>query len=368
MMLKLRRKEKMKNERIKISLKTLALVLVSTVIPINAQNANFRIPLNNSRTICTFNYTHCAVEGKYHTGLDLSTTDGNKNVLATNAGKIVVLQVNDGVNDHKMGNTIIIEHTIINLQGGTEIIYSQYSHLASFLTGLYVGEAVVKGQKIGTMGGTGGGQTNYWPVHLHFEIKRRAVLGNPSGSGQYWGYTPYDASGYGYIDPQWLINSTTKANGNDYAFWKFNGNGNREGWQLFNIEGWSVSSGKLFDNPQAIDPYIVGPDIYVDASVLRYVNFIMASNALDGNLSLYFKTASSNYWSEDKRVDFSVIACPLCGNAPFTSYSIAAYRHTRWTGKITAIRIDPTSTGVNNSQMDTIGFDLIRLASSSTQF
>ncbi|MBV9242506.1 MAG: peptidoglycan DD-metalloendopeptidase family protein, partial [Acidobacteria bacterium] len=114
----------------------------------SAQDAKFRVPVNGTYKIqCTINSACASTTGGKHTGNDY--TASNHDIVASNAGKVVLLQQN-GDADHGLGNTIILEHKITNAQGGTEIMYSQYSHLESFIGGLYVGEAVVKGQKIGT--------------------------------------------------------------------------------------------------------------------------------------------------------------------------------------------------------------------------
>lgn len=323
-----------------------------------AQDDRFRTPVNSPSVQCEFNILDCYVTGKHHTGVDYYSS--NRDILAAAPGRIVKIQPDDpsGTNaDHGMGNTVIIEHRIVNTQGGYQTLYSQYSHLASFVPGLYKDEAVVKGQKIGTMGKTGGD----WGVHLHFEIKGTNTLGsNPSG---YWGYTPNTAVNYGYIDPLWLIGSTTRAIGNDYAYWDFSGSTNREGWELFNIEGWSVNGGKLFINPQAVDPFITSPELYIEASYMKYVYFTIANNGLDGNLSVFFKTKLENGYAPDKEFNYSIASSPLSGSAPFITYKVPIYQHPKWSGIITGIRIDPTTTGANGTGADTIGFDRIWISS-----
>jgi len=151
-----------------------------------AQDAKFRAPLNGGSTICAFNSTNCYSQGKHHSALDMSSSD--KNIYATNAGKIVAIIPNDlSANnvDHNMGNSIIIEHKAINPQGATEILYSSYSHLDSFSPGLYVNEAVTKGEKLGVMGKTGGESCpgGCWGAHLHFEIKRAPVYTTRAAQG-----------------------------------------------------------------------------------------------------------------------------------------------------------------------------------------
>jgi murein DD-endopeptidase MepM/ murein hydrolase activator NlpD len=337
------------------------LFVLSTQGGVFAQDAKFRSPLNGGSTICAFNSTTCYSRGKYHSGLDMSSTD--KNIYATNAGKIVAIVPNDlSTNnaDHNMGNSIIVEHKAINPQGATEILYSSYSHLESFSPGLYVNEAVTKGEKLGVMGKTGGESCagGCWGVHLHFEIKRAPVLHNPSGSGQYWGYMPGSAVDYGYIDPAWVVSpGGLTANSNDYAYWEFSGASNYEGWSLMNWAGWSVNGGTLFIDPSGNDPHIKSPELFVDASVLKYLKFSMASNAPDANGQIFFKTASENdYHPDNKTINFIVQ-----NNGQFKDYSIQL-THPKWTGKITGVRIDPANAGVGGTNADTIGWHWIRLS------
>lgn len=327
------------------------LFVLSTQGVLFAQDAKFRVPLNGPiSTLCVFDTKDCYAKGKHHTGVDYSSN--NRDILATNAGKIVMIQ-NDGSSAHGMGNTVVIEHKIINVQGGTETLYSQYSHLQSFVPGLYKDETVTKGLKIGTMGSTGVGSG----IHLHFEIKRNNVLGSePYG---YWGYTPTSATNFSYIDPIWIINSNTTAIGNDYAYWEFTGNSNYEGWILMNWAAWSVNGGTLFIDPLGADPHIKSPDIFVDASVLKYLKFSMASNAPDIKGQIFFKTASENAYNEDKRIDFDVQ-----NNGQFKDYSIHVGGHDKWKGKITGVRIDPATNGKSGTNADTIGWHWIRLSQS----
>ena len=332
-----------------------------------ARDARFRVPINGTYTVqCILNSACASTSGGKHAGIDYAAA--NKDILAAADGKVVKLVAN-GNNDHGLGNTIIIEHKILNLEGGIETLYSQYSHLAGFIPGLYEGQTVVKGLKIGTMGGTGHGGIE-WSVHLHFEIKREPVISNPiggnacgGGNDPCWGYTPTNAENYGYIDPIWLINSSITAFGNNYAYWDFKDNNNLQGWLPYNYDGWAVGGGFLYLDPNGADPFITSPDIFIDASVLPYVEVKMASNAPDGNGYVYFKTETENDYNEDKRVHFDVSNCANCNdNASFEDYSIPMGGHPKWNGKITGIRIDPANNGSSNTNNDLIKFDSIRLA------
>lgn len=88
----------------------------------------------------------------------------------------------------------------------------------------------------------------------------------------------------------------------------------------------------------------------------------IASNALDGNGNLYFKTNAENYYSEDKKVSFTVSNCYLCGNAPFYSYSVYMGSNSKWNGIITGIRIDPAERGQGGTNADSIAIDYVRLS------
>lgn len=144
--------------------------------------------------------------------------------------------------------------------------------------------------------------------------------------------------------------------------WEFNSTANFEGWSCINIQSASVNSGVLFVDFAGADPYIVGPSISASASTYRYVQVRMASNALDSNGKIYFKTATENFYSEDKSVSFFVNNCALCGNAPFYQYSVSIGGNAKWSGTITGIRIDPANNASSVQGTDTVGFDYIRIS------
>ena len=104
---------------------------------------------NNNRHGTYWGYTHA---------IDIAASG---NAKAAEAGVVERIVNNDGKNDGNFGNYVIIRH-----ENGNK---SLYAHLASYCVS--VNQTVSKGQKIGTIGGTGGGKTNMYPVHLHFELK-----------------------------------------------------------------------------------------------------------------------------------------------------------------------------------------------------
>lgn len=83
--------------------------------------------------------------------------------------------------------------------------------------------------------------------------------------------------------------------------WEFNTNGNLEGWTVTNASATSVNGGILYIDPAGADPYTSSPPISASAGSYRYVQLRMASNALDSNGAIYFRTQTENSYSEDKK-------------------------------------------------------------------
>lgn len=145
---------------------------------------------------CSYNAKTCANPSRYHTGIDYRSSETDPYVYASNRGKVVRVEYVNW-DDMGMGTNLILQHELAS--GG--LIYTTYSHLSAIEPGIEVGTVVAKGQRIATMGGSGNGESNYWPIHLHFEVKDAAVTHNPSGPGIYWGYTPSNPDGFGYHSP-----------------------------------------------------------------------------------------------------------------------------------------------------------------------
>jgi hypothetical protein len=166
---------------------------------------------------------------------------------------------------------------------------------------------------------------------------------------------------WSYTGSAWLYRDYTYTAANAGINWEFNSNGNPEGWTPVNMSASSVNGGVLFLDPAGSDPYVAGPTINASASSYRYVILRLASNALDGGGAIYFRTSTSNFYSEDKKVTFTVNYCRLCGNAGWYQYSISMAGNAQWTGTITGIRLDPANSGQGGTNTDSIGVDYIRL-------
>lgn len=241
-----------------------------------------------------------------------------------------------------------------------------FLHMDSFLFAR--GKRVDAGVQIGSSGWRGRATA----PHLHYEVR----------SGQKFSAALCITGKSGTINPYTntpLGTSAQPPTGTSTTSWEFNTTGNFEGWRAINISagGGAVQSGVLFIDPSGADPYVVGPDISVNASAYPYISLNMASNAPDGFGNIYFKTQSENAFNENKKVPFSVFNCAppgpnptvsCYGHAPFHQYTVDMSRHAKWTGVITGIRVDPAEDGISGTNKDTIGFDYVRLQPAITAF
>ena len=156
--------------------------------------------------------------GQYHTGIDVCPQTpgcaiGNP-VYATSSGVVeLALVVNSSAflcngnpatgypinpSTSNLGNVIVIAHP-----NGE---FSLYAHLDCIWPGIIAGQQVATGTRIGNQGHSADGdQDRTFVPHTHFEIKDRAVTGDPTNKG-YSGYTPDLPDGYGYHDARIYIN------------------------------------------------------------------------------------------------------------------------------------------------------------------
>ncbi|MRH44381.1 peptidoglycan DD-metalloendopeptidase family protein [Aquibacillus halophilus] len=98
--------------------------------------------------------------GTYHKGMDIAGVS-NRAILASDNGTVASAGWDGGY-----GNKIVINHN-----NGYRTIYA---HLSSI--NVSVGQTVVKGSTIGSMGSTG----HSTGVHLHFEVHKNGSLVNPA--------------------------------------------------------------------------------------------------------------------------------------------------------------------------------------------
>jgi murein DD-endopeptidase MepM/ murein hydrolase activator NlpD len=166
---------------------------------------------------------YCAetpIFGQYHTGIDVCPQSpgcaiGNA-VNASSSGVVeLALVVSDksgtlcdgsstagyqiNPSTSNLGNVIVIAHP-----NGK---FTLYGHLDCIWPGVVPGKQVDATTRIGNMGHSGfGTRDQTFEPHTHFEMKDRAVTGDPTNKG-YSGYTTDLPDGYGYHDARILINS-----------------------------------------------------------------------------------------------------------------------------------------------------------------
>lgn len=228
-------------------------VLLVAGVTSSATAAYFSPPVRSPSISVAFNSLYGYTPGQYHTGVDYRG-NGNTDVLATNDGVIKVVQVN-GAMDHGMGNCVIMEH---RLSGG-DSVFSLYAHLTAVNPDIQAGVTVAKRKPLGKMGGTGYGYKR-WATHLHFEIKRIAVLGCPYNASGYYGYTPKSASNYGYLNPydyidkvctqeilrlgiEKIVQETQTKRGGDPKYFRV-----QSGYGSDSVMCWSYAMGNIREN------------------------------------------------------------------------------------------------------------------------
>ena len=128
---------------------------------------------------------------RYHKGIDINYEAAGDNdlgapIFATHDGIITrVVHIDTGDKDSG-GNRVKIES--VNGEVST-----YYMHLDEIFTDIQVGESVIEGQQIGTMGGSGNGKKKKYAIHLHYEIAIDGKNVNPANDE------------FSLIDPQCII-------------------------------------------------------------------------------------------------------------------------------------------------------------------
>lgn len=124
-----------------------------------------------------------------HTGVDVNINTRGKNVVAVKAGTVVTSTAATGTIPNYNDNGEYVgsyrgygEYVIIDHHDGTMTLYG---HMKAGSRRVSVGQEVVQGQVIGTVGNTGNCQPRptpsnpYWGTHLHFEVRINGRCVNP---------------------------------------------------------------------------------------------------------------------------------------------------------------------------------------------
>ena len=112
-----------------------------------------------------------------------------------------------------------------------------------------------------------------------------------------------------------------------------------EGWSAaHDVLGLSARRGALVGSVIGGDPYIVRPGLRVAGDSVRVLRLRMLLTGGE-RASVYWTTASSPLFAEDKVVNFAV-----AGDGQWHEYRLAVGEHPKWRGEtITALRIDPNN-------------------------
>lgn len=148
--------------------------------------------------------------------------------------------------------------------------------------------------------------------------------------------------------------------------WSFNAGkmdnlGKAEGWKAQYVESSSVDSDGKYRIDPSVDPWIESSSLSLSANNYNAIEINMASNAPDGMGKIYFVTASSPIYDENKHIDFSAI-----NDGNWRTYTVYMKNHPYWSGTITGLRIDPAIQGKPGADnADIIGFDWIKVIKTS---
>lgn len=199
--------------------------------PVNFDEFFIRQRFNNALRVSwqsAFNSGDRKSDYLQHAGIDLAPISGalDLNVYNIFDGEVVKI-VENGKDDHGLGNTVIVRLKNELCELDKELcqkyknIYVLYGHLENINPILKEGLFIKKGEIIGKVGATGYG-CNYWrigkdgcdsknklDIHLHLEIKTKPILGSPVPANclinnnytHCYGYVPNNPENYGYLNP-----------------------------------------------------------------------------------------------------------------------------------------------------------------------
>lgn len=268
-----------------------------------------------------------------HPGVDIPVPSGT-NVYNAYQGAVVISRC-----DPSWGGLIVVRSQ--NLFKPSENVYFIYAHLSNRVS--TVGQYVSTGTRIGYSGGnprTDVCTGNSTGSHLHFQVDKDD--GNPE---------PY------YPSPRLLNGRDDNFQVTDRTYspivfvtggyrWTFAQNGNRELWDLYNLQSWGVGNGAMWMDG-VYDPYIkrggltncgknklCSSAVAADAQMYQQVYLDLNNQCYDGLGKIYFTTKDDPNWDENKTVLYA---------SRFGAQQVHVWmRHNpSWNGIITGLRIDP---------------------------
>ena len=274
-----------------------------------------------------------------HPGVDIPVGSGTA-VYASLSGTVVRSEDN-GCAGTGWGGLIVIRST--NPWNPNETLYFTYAHLKTRYYSM--GQTVTTSTQIGLSGGKPnsdfcpGNSTN---SHLHFQIDRNHGTTIP--------YFPATTTELNQRDSDFRVTAKTY---NPIVFvtggyrWSFNKPGERELWEIVNLQNWGVSNDALWVNGVG-DTYVrrggdvncglakpCSSSISAEASMYPKVYLDLYNVCFSNPGKIYFTTSSDPIWSETKSVSYYP-----SGQGPYREH-IYMNQNSEWKGIITGLRIDP---------------------------
>lgn len=153
-----------------------------------------------------------------------------------------------------------------------------------------------------------------------------------------------------------IVKSILDANGTSIYEWKFDTNGNFEGWTAGNAT-ISVSGGALNVTTTSTDPLLLSRDSLniTSPATFKYVRVNMKNNSSVTSARIFFTTTADPTWSQAKSKSFTIAA----NNSYYASYIVDMSTVAGWTGTIKQIRVDPLDPATGSGQ--TVSIDDIAI-------
>lgn len=292
-------------------------------------------------TLYRDNYTGIGFEGAgSHPGVDIVVPSGTK-VYSSYDGEVIYAACTDSDRQRRgWGNLIIVKS--VNPYDTTENVFFVYAHLREIL--VQKGQIVYQEQLIGKSGGDPISDPcpgNSTGAHLHFQVDKERA-GNKQVFHPWWP----TLIGQNVNDPD-VNHNVEKYTYNPIVFvqkqywWSFNEN--LEKWSVSGATSYGVDTtyGYLWMDPFS-DPYVFSAKISADARFYKWVAINFITYCVNNPAKLYWTTATSDFFSEDKSFTWTVLdhagatTPPFGGTVGINLYSMAGLT----SGIITSLRID----------------------------
>jgi len=153
-----------------------------------------------------------------------------------------------------------------------------------------------------------------------------------------------------FVSPTPVTDKLCTVEGADTVSWKWDTNKDYQGWS-FNqdVKNWDVAGGNLVSYiGGGTDPIIIGPEFEVEASKYTILEIKYKNNIANDKGKLYWEVNNGG-WTENASCDFTTIS-----DGKWHTVQFDLSENNAWRGKITQLRIDPTTGGAGHFYIDRI--------------